>query len=236
MVTRKDLAGNIQLLVKIGEDDITDAHISHLWLTKDTDGSKRVDISFGFNEERPLLALTSTNKDRYLAFLLNGYVYQVMQVWDTLKSQVWIIDAAPRSDADWKRTLFTSRLPAHIYSEIREHPKYVEIGDVREGLSLPVIIGLVLLVFVGLICLLFSPLLASVRQEVRWAGAAAILGFLIGAYLGGYSSSWGTIEVAPGEHAFSKNVQITLVGGAVGGAVGAAALGGFMYIVAKPKE
>ncbi len=95
LVTRKDRLGKLQLLVLIGGNDVTLDDVYRLEMVHDGYGKMALEVQFNDIGAKKLMELTSKNRDRYLAQIINSSVHAVPQIRSGVSTHAMVTGLNP---------------------------------------------------------------------------------------------------------------------------------------------
>jgi hypothetical protein len=220
LVTRKIDSGRVELLVLVGDDDITEQYVRAIALDRDRYGQFALAVRLDGLGSAKLKRLSSNNlssdgRVRNAAVIMDGKVYGAAELVAELSDAFQITGDFTESTIDSIATRAGGKVKRVYYSpppgSITIYPWHLAAGAV-----------ILLVILLGL---LPARGLTASRHSRLWIIAGVIVGAIVGAHQLGVSVSYGTADIGSGLSAIEERTNVTLLwvflGGVAGAGVGA---------------
>jgi hypothetical protein len=220
LVTRESDAGQVQLLVLVSDDDITEQYVREIAAGKDRFGRLAVDIRLndaGIGKLRRLSRnnLSTGSHVRHAAMIMDGKVYVAPELVTTLSDTFQMTGDFTESMIDSIGKRAGGKVKRVYYSP---PPGSITIYPWRIGV-------LAVILVVILLGLLPARGLVPSKHTRSWVVTGVIVGAILGAYKLGVSVSYGAADIGGGLSATEERISISLLwlflGGVAGAGVGA---------------
>lgn len=218
LVTRKIDNGRVQLLVLVGDDDITEQHVRAIASGRDRFGQFALGVRLDDPGSAKLRRLSSNNlstdsRVRHAAVIMDGKVYGAAELVAALSDGFQITGDFTESTIDSIATRAGGKVKRVYYSP---PPGSITIYPWRIGV-------LAVTLVVILLGLLPARGLTPSRHPRLWISAGIIVGAIVGAHQLGVSVSYGTAGIGGGLSAIEERINISLLWVFLGGVAGAGA-------------
>jgi hypothetical protein len=220
LVTRESGAGQVELLVLVSDDDITEQYVRDIAAGKDRFGRLAVDIRLddaGMGKLRRLSRnnLSTGSRVRHAAMIMDGKVYGAPELVATLYDAFQITGDFTESMIDSIAKRAGGKVKRVYYSP---PPGSITIYPWRLG-------ALAVILIVILLGLLPARGLMPSKHPLWWIVTGATVGAILGAYKLGVSVCYGTADIGGGLSAIEERINIGLLylflGAVAGAGVGA---------------
>jgi len=209
-VTRRNTKAEVELLVLIGENDVTESDVCELGTTLDRYGKLALEVYFEDTDPPKIWKLTRKNLNRYSAQIINGRVYNAPQIVSGIHRRAVIT-------GDFTEDTINKMLkdsPFRLRPSYPSPPPYaITITPSR------IIIFLIILLF-----LIFGSLpargLRKSRHPRSWVVVGLVTGIVIGGYSLGVTKTTGGPDFQNGIPPWAQLTQISILGVLSGSAIG----------------
>ncbi|MHC4499305.1 MAG: SecDF P1 head subdomain-containing protein [Planctomycetota bacterium] len=218
LVTRKIDNGRVELLVLVGDDDITEQYVRAIASERDRFGQFALGVRLDDPGSAKLRRLSSNNlstdsRVRHAAVIMDGKVYGAAELVAALSDGFQITGDFTESTIDSIATRAGGKVKRVYYTppagSITIYPWHLAAGAV----ILPVV----------LLGLLPARGLTPSKHPRLWISAGIIVGAIVGAHQLGVSVSYGTADIGGGLSAIEESINISLLWVFLGGVTGAGA-------------
>ncbi|MHC4527930.1 MAG: SecDF P1 head subdomain-containing protein [Planctomycetota bacterium] len=213
LVTRRDPNGEVELLVLMGEYDVTERDVSGVRRSVDRYGKLALEVVFHNHGRRPLYNLTKTNMGRYVAQILNGEVCSTPQITNTCYDVALIT-------GDFTEQMMQKMLDACPFR--LEDP--LDSEAFYDRITLTQMLTILGLLAIGGFALAPAPRLEKSRCPRSWIVVGVVVGVVMGGYLLGVTKMAVRPEEQTGGSIIIQKINIgilgILLGSIIGGLVG----------------
>jgi hypothetical protein len=217
LVTRESDAGQVELLVLVSDDDITEQYVRAIASDRDRFGQFALGVRLDNPGSGKLRRLSSNNlstdsRVRHAAVIMDGKVYGAAELVAVLSDGFQITGDFTESTIDSIATRAGDKVKRVYYSP---PPGSITIYPWRIGV-------LAVTLVVILLGLLPARGLTPSKHPRLWISAGIIVGAIVGAHQLGVSVSYGTADIG-GLSAIEERINISLLWVFLGGVAGAGA-------------